>query len=237
VIKNRYTIVLLTLLMTLRFYSQTANIDCKGILLDYMTVLESLSAPKKGQVAYLKFETEIKQKDNKIVKSSSEIISSKDRLVIKGNNMQTYADIKNVFVVVPRVKSIYWNSSSKQIFEKSSLKNNYFNLEKKLIDSAENISCNSQGNTITIRIIANSNFRKETKIKSQEVIYNVEKKQVKSVKNNFVESAKYRYQEINYTDMTFNSKKVIKEASRYIFKGNQLFANFKNYQVIDNRKK
>ena len=237
-IKKRYIIALfLSLISVFSFYSQTTKIDCKAILMEYMKVLESLSTPKNGQVAYLKFTTEVGQKNDKTVKSTSEVISSNQKVVVKGNNMQTYADTKNVFVVVPRVKSIYWNDSSKEIFKKSKLPGNYFNLERQLINSAESITCNSLGSTITIRIVTNAEFRKKTKIKNQKVVYDTQKKQVISVKNNFMDSAKYKYQLITYSDMDFNSKMNIREAYKYIFKGSQLLSDFKNYQIIDNRKK
>lgn len=216
------------------------NSFCLESMIGYLDSMNTIPLPNNGKVYYLQYNTSIKynKKENiPDISTTTDIIMGENKQVVEDKNMKVYADDKNVFVVIPLKKIIYWNSSDPKIFSKNIAFSEFIDLEKKMLQNA-NVTCTQGSNKIYIEIVPDDKFKRYLSLKKQKVIYDLSSKRIESVTNYFNENNSISEQTIFYEIIDYDSAIKIKDASvNYIFASGSLRKAYQDYTIIDNRTK
>ena len=214
---------------------------CKSTILGYLEAMEKVATPSSDQVYYMNYKTETvfyESYNIPVTSTKTDMMMGDKKIVMEDENMKIYGDEKNVFVVLPKVRKIYWNNSDPRLFAANNSYKKFLDIERSLLESAEVISCSSvQNQNDRITIIPAKAFTEETGLVRQILEYDKTQKRVIRVENSFNKKSKIKKQIVYYSVLDYNSKKNIKEPLTYIFDGTNLKSSFKDFEIIDNRKK
>ncbi|SNZ01683.1 hypothetical protein SAMN06265377_3525 [Flagellimonas pacifica] len=214
--------------------------DCKEKLMSYLNRMESMSAPKNGQVYHVRYSMETKFSSNSGVESKTtdtEVFTTANKIAVYDSNMSVFGDEKDIFVVLPEHGKIYWNNSDPRIFNDINTYRKFLEIQRTLLDSAETVDCVHKDNGLTlITVIPNADFAKRTKLVQQKITYDPKKDKIVSVENGYNGQSKIKKQRITYEKMDFDSPKEIISPVAALFKGHQLKPAYKGFEIIDNRK-
>lgn len=241
-INFRKTIVLITICwIQFGFSQKQVSKNCKSQILAYLETMEKVITPASSAVYHMNYTTETVFFDAyniPVTSTKTDMLMSNKKIAMDDENMKVYGDEKNVFVVLPKVKKIYWNNSDPKLFTENNSYKNFLDIERSLLESAEQISCSSLNNTLDrIVIIPSTAFVKATGLMKQVLEYDKIQKRVVRVENQFNNKSKVKKQIVKYEILDYESNKKIKEPLAYIFSGSNLKPSYKNFEIIDNRKK
>jgi hypothetical protein len=213
---------------------------CRDKILEYLDGMEEVISPKKNQVYYMRYSTNttfFKKYNLPVSSTKSEMIISEYKIFMDDENMKIYGDDTEMFVVLPKVNKIYWNDSDPRLFTDNNAQSKFLEIERMLLKSINTINCVANGSKQNITIIPNKDFEKKSGLILQVLEYDINQKRITKVENRFNEKSKIKKQIVNYEAIDYKSSKKIKKPLEYIFNGTELKGAYKNFEIIDNRKK
>ncbi len=212
---------------------------CKSQIISYLDGMEEIISPKKDQVYYIKYSTNtVFFEEYKVPTSSTttEMLISGNKIMMDDENMKIYGNEEEMFVVLPKVNTIYWNDSDPRLFSENNSQKKFLDIERSLLESSNSITCYTIENTQKITIFPNKDFEKKTGLLKQVLVYDLKSKRVISVENRFNKKSKIKKQVVHYHAIEYNSDTKIKEPLKYIFNGTELKPAYRNFEIINNRK-
>ena len=238
----KFKVIILVTCFCIHFNGHAQNdtsSKCVDKILKYLDGIQEVISPKKDEVYYMKYTTNttfFKKYNLPASDTSSEMLISKYKVLMDDKNMKIYGDDKQMFVVIPKVGKIYWNDSDPRLFTDNNAQTKFLEIERTLLKSLKTIDCITNGSIQKITIIPNKDFEKKSGLIQQVLEYDIKLDRVTRVENKFNEKSKIKKQIVNYEIIDFKSSKKMKEPLEYIFKGTELRAAYKNFEIIDNRK-
>lgn len=219
---------------------QTSSQDnaCEEVILEYLLRMEQMTAPKTGEVYHVKYNMKTqfaKQLGVSSTEASTDVYSGKNQLAIYDQKMQVFGDDTTIFVVVPEHRKIYWNDSDPRIFNDANAYKKFLDIQKALLNSAIQLSCHDKNNQTLIKIIPDEDFAKKTKLISQQITYDKKAARIVKVDNTYNQMSKIAHQSITYEILNFKSSKKITDPIAALFDGKELKAEYKGFEIIDNR--
>lgn len=234
-----YTLLLLSIIYYDSLFCQKSD-ECKRKLIEYVDFMESKFKDKNNKDTYhvkysvkTHFSPELRMKPSDNI---TEVISAKNRLIVISDKLELYADSKNIFVVIPSNKKVYWNSYDPEVFSKMDNYKRILDVQKVLWNSAKSIDCTMNGTNEFIMVVKPSEkFSKSIKLNKQVILFDRKKNVVKNVTNMFQIDNRIRKQKVEYLILNYTSNKKIQSSKSYIFEGGKLKNQYKGYSIIDNR--
>jgi len=237
-VKRSYIVAFLFLVA---FNSSTAqNEKCISKVINYIDEMAAITQPKNGVVYHMKHSITTKfHKDQNIPDASttSETILTYQKRIVEDVNMKVYADSKNVFVIIPRSKLIYWNNSDPIVFEPNKSQVRFLTLEKELLKTST-VTCSEKEGKIVISLVPDKKVTNQIFLIRQQIVFNKSLNRIEKVSNYFNRKGKVREQVTTYLRLDYNSNKHIKNnVINYVFSAGKLNPAFRGYKLIDNRTK
>lgn len=211
---------------------------CKEKLLGYLKKMEAINTPKEGEIYHVIYRMNTQYSKELGINSSetiTEVVTGKNKLMLNDKSMQVFGDDKNVFVVIPEQKKIYWNDSDPRIFDDSNTFKKFLDIQKNLLNSAINIQCVERDGKTFITVIPNDKFKKTTKLLQQNIIFDNKLERITEVNIIYNKFSKIKTQSVVYEILDFKSSKKIIPPITALFKGNELRTTYKGFEIIDNR--
>ncbi len=212
--------------------------ECKNKILSYLEKMEKMNKPESGKVYYVRYRMHTEFSKELQISSSetvTEVMTSKNMLMMKDQNMKVFGDEENVFVVIPKIKKIYWNKSDPRIFNDANTYKKFLDIQRSLLNSAVEISCVKQNDITIITVKPSAEFSKRTKLLQQKITYNNKSERIISVDNSYNRYNKIKNQTIVYEALDFNSSKKIASPITALFRAKELKPAYKGFEIIDNR--
>jgi len=217
-----------------------ANGDCRKLLLDYLERMEGVGGPLEGKVYHLRYrmETEFTPNTGMDVQiNNTEVLTSKERIMVHDQKMSVFGDRENIFVVLPQQKRIYWNRSDPRIFKEMDAHAQLLEVQRSLLNSAKAMECSlADEDQIIITVEPNLEFAKRANLVLQKITYDTKEHRVLKVENLYDGKSKIKRQVITYYVLDFDSAKKINPPIAELFKGNSLKPLYRDFEIIDNRK-
>lgn len=234
-------ILLLTISSSIHFgNAQNEPVNtCQTKILTYLDGMEKIATPQKEQVYYMKFTTKVAFHDSRNFPDTStqtEVLTSQKKIAMVDPNMQVYGDDKEMFVILPKVRKIYWNASDPRLFAENNTYKKFLDIERAVLKTAKNVHCTEKEKVDHIVIIPGKEIENKTGLIKQILTYDRKTKTVTTVENSFNTNNKIKTQVVHYQVIDYKSTKNIKEALKYVFTGTQVKPAFKDFKIIDNRK-
>tara|TARA_R110000765_G_scaffold421845_1_gene528375 strand:- start:555 stop:1292 length:738 start_codon:yes stop_codon:yes gene_type:complete len=213
---------------------------CSELILEYLARMESLAVPKVNKVYYIKYK--IKTEFSKVLntpnsETTTEVLTSKEKIMVIDKNMEVFGDDKNVFVVIPRNQKIFWNESDPIIYDNTNSYKRFVEIQKVVLESASNIKCSSDNGITVITVTPGKEFSSKSNVILQTITYDNKLKKVLKVSSIYNDKSRIKKQTMVYEVLDFDSSKKIVAPITALFKDNQLKDKYKGFEIIDNRQK
>jgi hypothetical protein len=171
--------------------------------------------------------------DSEVV--NTEVFTTHNKIALYDKKMSVFGNEKDVFVVLPEYKKIYWNNSDPRIFNDANMYKKFLEIQRLLLNSAKTISCADNDGKMIITVIPDTEFGKKTKLSHQKITYNIQEDKIQKVENFYSKTNKIKNQTITYQVLDFNSRIKIDSPTTALFSGNELKSKYKGFEIIDNR--
>jgi hypothetical protein len=223
------------------------NSSCIQSLRDIYKKMNSIPETTDGKTIYymnFNIKTTLRKQSLEPSLSDVELMVGKNQMRYLSREMVIYEDEKNSFTVIPSRETIYWGDSNighnKNQREKrmTILQDTLFDLCS--LEECRNVNQSKEGYDRIIVLKASSEAQKLFGMNKLTFFVNSITDQIKKISieypdNNQVSSVEMTYNSINYNYQKNNFSRPVK--SFFMDDKQELLSAYKQYQLIDNRKK